>query len=300
MSLRLKTILGVAFIEAVLLAILLSLTLNYLQTTNYEGMDQRATSTARLFASTVKNAVLSYDLATVDSFTHELLNNKDIVYVVVFGEGKQLLASAGKVPTDYSPNMLEAGSEVVRDSTFDVSSSIEESGLNYGSVWIGFDMDRLNQQIKAAKHWSTLIVIGEMVLVALFSYVLGAYLTGRLAELKRAANTVARGDRDIELNVKGSDELATVSIAFKNMVEQLSHSESLTKSYQEQLEEANQSLEAKVAKRTKDLLLANQKLTETNQELKETQDKLIESEKMASIGTMAAGVAHEINNPMGL
>ena len=299
MSLRLKTILGVALIEAVLLAILLSLTLNYLQTTNYEGMDQRASSTARLFASTVKNAVLSYDLATVESFTQELLNNKDIVYVAVFGEGEQLLSFVGNVPDKYSKQILETSSQAVRDATFDVSAPINESGLNFGSVWIGFDMQRLNQQISAAKNWSMLIVLGEMVLVALFSYGLGAYLTGRLSELKRAANTIASGDRDIELNVKGKDELATVSVAFKDMVDQLRHSEALTQNYQNQLEEANQSLEAKVEKRTKDLLVANKKLTDTNQELKLTQDKLIESEKMASIGTMAAGVAHEINNPMG-
>ena len=48
-----------------------------------------------------------------------------------------------------------------------------------------------------------------------------------------------------------------------------------------------------------ELLRRNAKLTELNARLDETQNQLLQSEKMASIGQLAAGVAHEINNPIG-
>ncbi len=72
------------------------------------------------------------------------------------------------------------------------------------------------------------------------------------------------------------------------------------------LAETNIHLEEKVASRTRQLVEANAELAAEQQELKtllmkveEAQSQLLQSEKMAAIGQLAAGVAHEINNPIG-
>jgi two-component system, NtrC family, sensor kinase len=60
----------------------------------------------------------------------------------------------------------------------------------------------------------------------------------------------------------------------------------------------NIELEKQVNVRTAELQQVNHELTDTNTRLKETQLQLVESEKMASLGQLTAGVAHEINNPI--
>ena len=68
----------------------------------------------------------------------------------------------------------------------------------------------------------------------------------------------------------------------------------------QELDHLNKNLEQEVIYRTQELKISNDELQTTISNLKRTQDQLIASEKMASLGGLVAGVAHEINTPVGI
>ncbi len=70
------------------------------------------------------------------------------------------------------------------------------------------------------------------------------------------------------------------------------------RAFQAALEELNAELEDRVKQRTSSLVESNGRLKESFMRLKRAQGRLVEAEKMAGLGTMAAGLAHELNNAL--
>ncbi|SFD14633.1 sensor histidine kinase [Pseudoalteromonas denitrificans] len=72
------------------------------------------------------------------------------------------------------------------------------------------------------------------------------------------------------------------------------------KLHEDSLQELNEKLEHKVAARTAEISKKNDDLEHAVSQLKLAQNELIESEKMASLGNLVAGISHEINTPLGI
>ncbi len=213
MSLRIKTIIGIAFIEALMLAVLIYSGLSWLKTSNEKQLQTSSQQLVSVFAKATQDAVLSSDLAYLDSFAEAIVSEHKLAYVRIIDRNSRELARHGQfegVDTSAKPSESE-------DGVYDVSSDIMVNGLFFGSVEMGVRVDGLRTLLESATTLSLTLAGVELLLVALFSFALGTYLMKRLELLRKGVEEVGASGPGKQIEVKGNDEVASVSRAFNQM-----------------------------------------------------------------------------------
>ena len=209
----------------------------------------------------------------LDNYILEIFNKKDadLLYIAILDEEGRVIshnniAEYGKVYTDPSTtNTLKADRTTVQrlsageHQALDFGVPLSIGKKRWGSLKFAMSLENVEHEILATIK--KIVILTIVLLIVGFAIIL--LLTRRfIGPISQLAITMekASGDYlDVKVEVKGHDELAVLGERFNSMIE---------------------------------------RIRQANEELKKTHEKLVQSEKLASVGILAAGVAHEINNPL--
>ena len=287
----------------------------YTQISTYEKeIVTHVETLAELIASNASNYIVENDVKATQRRLSSLSTVPMVLNVNIYrttnepGKNFELFTAYKKnvsirASDDYEPNSTNFRGnfiEVTRDITQRSEDDLyTESRIGY--IFLRASADSLNNQVGK----TILINLSVMLVMMLVSFLLALRLqrviTGPIESLADFLQRTSR-QRDYSGRSEGSNirELSILSEAVNVMLSRIQEYMHKQKQAEEQHRKLNASLEDMVNQRTLALKDANQELIQTLEKLHQFQRQIVQNEKMASLGDMVAGVAHEVNTPIGL
>jgi two-component system NtrC family sensor kinase len=281
LSLKTAVVLGISFgilVPALIVGIFLA------QERYQRGMEVQVTSLLHQYGDmlqqTLPAPVWQLDTRVGQSIVDAVMTNPNVVKISVDDP------SLGQILVAENPPL--AGGEIVTDTR-----QITWEGRIIGRVSIEMSTARVEQEL-----FENMLKVGLALLLQLTISIVLLVLLGEtrlmrpLKRLQQNVDQLFSGELSQAVVALRQDEIGELAQGVDRMRQRLAH-------HIEEIRELNHTLEKRVIQRTQDLKTVNQDLVSAMTTLKSAQAEIQRTERLAALGALVAGVAHELNTPIG-
>lgn len=222
--------------------------------------------------------------STIDLYTNDFeLRNVVIIdnsFTILAHKQKQMVGQKSADPdlqqAIYSGETIKKINPSGGKEHLFISAPLYRNNVTNGALQISLPLTDVEESMASFQQVVVLFTITTaFTFIVLGSLLLTRYLINPLEKLIKVTEDITEGYFPQRLAPSGRNEIGTLAASLSRMSEKLNEDRK------------------KIAQNI-------QSLEESNRELKKAQDEVFRSEKLASVGKLAAGVAHEIGNPIGI
>ncbi|MBF0619519.1 MAG: HAMP domain-containing protein [Candidatus Omnitrophica bacterium] len=256
-------------------------------------LQEKGRGLSAYIADISKEAIVNKDYIQLDNIVKKINNDPEIVYAAVYDQRGTLLTSLFASVNLKMPAVEKVLSKSGADTALpvmlallksetgskDVTAPVTMDGEPLGKVVISLSPEKVREGVRQTMNGIIFANFLALCIALLLLSTLQGLLTKPIVRLSRLMAEVSqKKDYALRAEVQSRDEVGVLAKCFNEMLEQINARDKELKAHRD-------TLQGEVAHRTA--------------QLKTAQEQLLQSEKMATVGQLAAGVAHEINNPAG-